>query len=208
MSRRLPRVRRCSSGWRHAGAPHRPSRSNGCRRLAPLPASRLHPWQPLSLPALLAAAMALRSEPSLEPVRYVEGLRISCSRRRHRRMATAIAGAADEIKRCALIDAELVELGFQAADEIGNQRSGRKLVPFDEHRGLADRGQHRNADVGPYGLRAHVDECRRRRSGEAVPCFFNADVAGVTAGLAFRHRGPLTRTTTPAAGDASQSNAM
>ena len=123
--------------------------------------------------------MTVRPEPPLEAELDVVRVAVAGVGRQHRRLPAAVSRAADEVEPGILGDAALVELGLEPADKIRHERSGGKLVPFQKQGRLAERRQHRRADIGPLGPGAHIDQRRVRRLRQTVPRSPGRDVTGI-----------------------------
>ena len=52
----------------------------------------------------------------------------------------------------------------------------RKSLPLDEDSSFADGSEIRNAHIGPFRARAHVDQLRARTRGKTLPSRLNVDV--------------------------------
>ena len=72
-----------------------------------------------------------------------------------------------------LLGADGPERFGDAVDEGRVQAVVREALPLHQHRPLADRGQIRQADIGPLGNRPHVDQHRVRVTLQPRPCLFH-----------------------------------
>ena len=116
--------------------------------------------------------MAIRVHRALEPVRHVIHMREAGHLHRLCRGQAAHAAAAQEVDVMLRREAGLLKF----ADEIAVFPHRRKHLPRHQHGLLAGRGQVGNTDIGPFHIRAHIDQLRLRIGLQTVPGLCGGDI--------------------------------
>lgn len=102
--------------------------------------------------------MVIGIEETLEAEFDIEATGVAGRRCRNRRIAAAVSGPANEVERRIVGNATLSQGGVEPTDEIGDGSASREVVPLDQHRLFANRGQNRHADESPFRFAAYIDE--------------------------------------------------
>ena len=74
------------------------------------------------------------------------------------------------------LSAKRLELASETLNEPRIHSLVRKSLPLDEDSSFADGSEIRNAHIGPFRARAHVDQLRASTRGKALPSRLNVDI--------------------------------
>src|SRR5215467_8838579 len=135
--------------------------------------SPLRPRQPVGLPTTELASVTIGVEWPFEPIRHVAAARVARCRHCLGCLQTALARATDEEQFAVAVGTNGSERFGEALDECRVKPVVRKALPFDQHGSLADRRQIRQANIGPFRDRTHVDQHRSRITLQTRPCLFH-----------------------------------
>ena len=120
--------------------------------------------KPRRLPARRCAALGLRIEWTLEPVRHIQAGTVSGRGHGFRRRGRSGSTPTEEEHR----SVPVLDLARQHAHEIRILLHARKDLPLQQRRFAPQRCQIRDADIIPLGIRAHVDKLRIGATGSSA----------------------------------------
>src|SRR5215471_419431 len=133
----------------------------------------LRPRQPFGLPTTELASVTIGVEWPFKPIRHIAAAREARCRHCLSCLQAALARATDEEQLAVAIGTNGSERFGEALDECRIKPVVRKALPFDQHGSLADHRQIREANIGPFRDRTHVDQHRSRITLQTRPCLFH-----------------------------------